>query len=110
VLLLVVEDEELVRRLTGRRVCSNRQCNAVFHVEHRRPQQIDRCDCCGSALEQREDDRPETVRNRLIVYHAQTAEVVDYYRRQGLLREVDGTGSVEEVQRRLAEVLERIER
>lgn len=108
VLLLVVEDEELVRRLTGRRVCSNPQCNGVFHLDHHPPQQADRCDRCGQPLEQREDDRPETVRNRLKVYHTQTAELVDYYRQQGLLEPIDGTGSVDQVQQRLTEVLERI--
>lgn len=110
VLSLSVADEELVRRLSGRRVCANRECNAVFHVAHHPPREQGKCDRCGGVLEQREDDRPETVRNRLKVYQAQTAELADYYERQGLLKKIDGSGAVEQVQRRLVDVLEALRR
>jgi adenylate kinase len=96
-LQLQVPREELVRRLAGRRLC--RACGTLFSTA------VDAgaaCARCGGELYQRADDREETVRHRMDVYEQETAPVLDYYRRQRLLREVDGTGAREEVRRRVA--------
>src|SRR5579875_822024 len=92
---MVVDDDVLVRRSTGRRVCP--RCGATYHVDSRPPRQPGRCDACGAALVQRDDDSEATVRRRLAVYHEQTEPLVAYYRDQGKLRDVDGQRSVEEV-------------
>jgi adenylate kinase len=96
---LVVAEEELVRRLTGRRVCP--RCGASYHVVFQPPRLADTCDACGAPLVQRQDDEEATVRRRLGVYREQTAPLVDYYAAQGKLREVDGVGDVDEVTRRV---------
>ncbi|MDI6894011.1 MAG: adenylate kinase [Bacillota bacterium] len=101
---LVVSEEELVRRASGRRVCS--QCGASYHLEFRAPRQAGRCDTCGGELIQREDDRPQTVARRLAVYRRQTAPLVEFYRDRGLLVEVDGVGTVEEVTRAILEAVD----
>ncbi len=85
----------LIRRSTGRRICSG--CGRVYHVEFNLPQRDNVCDECGGELIQREDDREETVRNRLEVYLEQTGPLVDYYDERGLLRRVDGDQSIDEV-------------
>jgi len=86
---LQVPEPELVRRLSGRRVCP--QCGAIYQVDTMPPQAPGICDRCRGELVQRADDTPEAVRNRLEVYRAQTAPVLVYYRERGLLRSVDGT-------------------
>ncbi|MEW6545975.1 MAG: adenylate kinase [Bacillota bacterium] len=101
---LVVSEEELVRRAAGRRVCS--RCGANYHLEFRPPREPGRCDACGGELVQREDDRPATVTQRLAVYRRQTEPLVEFYRRLGLLVEVNGTGSVEEVTRAILEAVD----
>ncbi len=100
---LVVPDEEVVRRLSGRRIC--RVCQAAYHVEFNPPTRPGLCDKCGGELYQREDDRPEVVRRRLEVYHRQTTPVMEYYRQAGVLRQIDGTGPIEEVAKRLADLV-----
>ncbi|MCL6614456.1 MAG: adenylate kinase, partial [Firmicutes bacterium] len=93
---LEVGEEILIRRLTGRRVC--RACGAPYHVDTNPPREPGRCDRCGGELYQRDDDRPETVAERLRVYEAQTKPLIDYYERRGLLRRIEGDGgSIEEV-------------
>lgn len=82
-----VSDEQLVARLSGRRVCP--ACGATFHVSSLGGRTD--CDKCGTGLVQRDDDKAETVLNRLNVYHAQTAPLIDYYGSQGLLKTVDGS-------------------
>ena len=82
-----VSDEQLVARLSGRRVCP--ACGATFHVSSLGGRTA--CDKCGAELVQRNDDKAETVLNRLNVYHAQTAPLIDYYGSQGLLKSVDGS-------------------
>lgn len=92
---IAVPDEVLVDRAVGRRACP--KCGEIYHVRNRPPRTPGVCDRCGAELVQRDDDNEATVRNRLAVYHRQTAPLIDYYRERGLLREVDGTRSVEEV-------------
>jgi len=95
VLLLNVPDEEVERRLSGRRVCVKKGHN--YHVEFDPPKREDVCDQDGSRLIQRDDDKPEVVRNRLATYHDKTAPLVDYYDEQGLLKRIDGTRDPTEV-------------
>lgn len=98
-----VPREDVVRRLTGRRSCP--KCQAVFHIEFAPPKRAGFCDRCGSELMQRSDDKRETVENRLAVYEEQTAPLIAYYRQRGLLSDVDGAGTVEQVQQRVVELL-----
>jgi adenylate kinase len=95
VLLIDVPDEELVRRLSGRRVCVKAGHN--YHVEFDPPKRDDVCDQDGSRLMQRDDDKPEVVKRRLHVYHDQTEPVIEYYDQKGILRRVDGTRPPAEV-------------
>ncbi len=95
VLYLKVSAEDVVKRLSGRRMC--RECNAGFHVEFMPSAKGERCDRCGGELYQRDDDCPETISQRLEVYESSTAGLVAYYRERGLLREVDAAGRPEEV-------------
>ncbi len=95
VLLIEASDDEVVRRISGRRVSLS--SGRVYHVDFDPPEVEGVCDVDGSDLIQRDDDKPETVRRRLEVYHAQTAPLIDYYERQGLLRRFDGAGSPTEV-------------
>ncbi|MFN8130684.1 MAG: adenylate kinase [Solirubrobacteraceae bacterium] len=94
-LLIDASDDEVVRRISGRRVSLS--SGRVYHVDFDPPEVEGVCDVDGSDLIQRDDDKPETVRRRLEVYHAQTAPLIDYYERQGLLRRFDGAGSPTEV-------------
>lgn len=98
-----VPRDDVVRRLTGRRSCP--KCQAVFHAEFAPPTRAGHCDRCGSELVQRSDDTRETVENRLAVYEAQTAPLIAYYRQRELLSDIDGSGSVGQVQQRVMELL-----
>lgn len=100
---LDVAEDELVRRLTGRRVCP--ECGANYHVEFNQPEEEGVCDECGSELVQRDDDKEETVRERLRVYHENTEPVVEHYREKGVLAEVEGEGSPDDVFERIADVI-----
>ncbi len=95
VIFFEVSEQELLRRLTGRRVC--RQCHATYHVVFSAPAQAGSCDRCGGELYQREDDGEAAVRRRLEVYAAQTTPLLDYYRSRGLLAAVPGEGSLQEI-------------
>ena len=95
VLLLDVSREELIDRLTGRRVCS--QCGANYHVEYNPPEEPGVCDECGGTLIQRDDDTEDTVRERLRVFRENTEPVIDYYGDAGELVRIDGEGSPDEV-------------
>ena len=88
-LLIDVPDEEVIRRLSGRRVCV--KAGHPYHIEFDPPKHDDICDQDGSRLIQRDDDKPEVIRNRLVVYHEKTKPLVDYYDQRGLLRRIDGT-------------------
>jgi adenylate kinase len=103
VLLIDVPDEEVVRRISGRRVSV--KTGRVYHVESDPPKHEGRCDVDGSRLVQRDDDKPEVVRKRLEVYHAETEPLVSYYDERGLLRRVDGTRSPTEVHDHIRAVL-----
>jgi adenylate kinase len=94
-LLLEVPDEEIIKRIAGRRVCAKAGHN--YHVDYDAPKHDGVCDQDGSHLIQRDDDRPEVVQKRLSVYHEQTAPLVEFYDERGLLRRVDGTRSPAEV-------------
>jgi adenylate kinase len=94
-LLVEVPDEEVIRRLSGRRICAKN--GHVYHVEFDPPKTEGVCDQDGSRLIQRDDDKPETIRNRLSVYHEQTEPLIEWYEERGLLRRFDGTRSADEV-------------
>ena len=95
VLLIAVDDDEVVRRLSGRRTCA--KAGHTYHVEFDPPEREGVCDTDGSKLVQRDDDQPDTIRRRLAVYHEQTEPLVEYYAALGLLRRVDGDGTPGEV-------------
>jgi adenylate kinase len=103
VVSLEVDNEEIVKRLSGRRSC--RSCGKGYHETYDAPKQPDVCDVCGTALVQRDDDREQTVRNRLDVYEQQTAPLKEYYRSQQLLRNIPGMGPIADVQQRIAAAL-----
>ncbi|MEA3309830.1 MAG: adenylate kinase [Chloroflexota bacterium] len=104
VLNIVVPDDVLVERVTGRRLCKD--CGASYHIEFIPPQAAGICDKCGGELYQRPDDTEGTVRTRIAVYWEQTSPLVDYYRQQGVLVDIDGDQSVAEVTKALkAEVV-----
>lgn len=90
-----VPDENIIRRMSGRRACL--KCGATYHIEHIPPKKEGICDTCGSELVQRDDDKPETVKNRLNVYHEQTQPLIDYYTKKNILKTVDGTKDMQEV-------------
>lgn len=90
-----VPDENIVNRMSGRRACLS--CGATYHIVSIPPKKEGVCDVCGSELVLRDDDKPETVQNRLKVYHEQTQPLIDFYEKKGVLRSVDGTLPMEEV-------------
>lgn len=92
---LDVPDEELVSRLTKRRSCPN--CNAVYHLETKPPSKSGICDKCGAELYQRDDDKEETVSNRLKVYRENTMPLIDYYAKKGTLVTIPGIGTIDEI-------------
>jgi adenylate kinase len=94
-LLVDVPDDEVVRRISGRRVCVKAGHN--YHIEFDPPKREGVCDQDGSRLIQRDDDKPEVVRNRLAVYHEQTEPLVEYYDEKGLMRRIDGMRSPSDV-------------
>ncbi len=90
-----VPDENIINRMGGRRACVS--CGATYHVVYSPTKEEGKCDKCGSELIIRDDDKPETVKNRLNVYHEQTQPLIDYYNGKGILNEVDGTMSMDDV-------------
>ena len=90
-----VPDENIVNRMSGRRACL--KCGATYHIRHIPPKTEGICDKCGSELVLRDDDKPETVQNRLSVYHEQTQPLIDYYDKKNILKTVDGTKDMQEV-------------
>ncbi len=103
VILIRVPEEELIARLSGRRICE--ACGAVFHVANKPPAAKGVCDICGGQLIQRPDDSEETVRERLRVYEENTKPLIEYYEKRGILAEVDGIGPVKQVFDRISRAL-----
>jgi len=103
VVYIKVPEEELLKRLSGRWIC--RKCQAPYHAVDSPPKVAGKCDRCGGELYQRADDNVKTIKNRLEVYFAQTAPLIDYYARAGKLLEVNGEGSVAEVSQRAVAAL-----
>ncbi len=104
VVSLQVDTDALVERLTGRRTC--RQCGKGFHLKFDPPGADGRCTVCGGELVQRDDDCEETIRNRMQVYHQQTAPLEDYYRAEGLLQVIDGMADIADVQASIVKALQ----
>ena len=104
VLYIKVPEDELMERLTGRWSCP--QCGAIYHTQTKPPKTDKVCDECGSALTQRADDQPETVKARLDVNREWTEQLAEFYGAQGKLHEIDGTGSPESITQRLLDALE----
>ena len=98
-----VPDENIINRMGGRRACVG--CGATYHQVYAAPKQEGICDVCGAELILRDDDKPETVKKRLDVYHEQTQPLIDYYTKAGILKTVDGTKDMEEVFAEIAAVL-----
>ena len=90
-----IPDENIIRRMSGRRACL--ACGATYHIEHVPPKKEGICDRCGKELVLRDDDKPETVKNRLDVYHKQTQPLIDFYNKRGILKTVDGTVDMKDV-------------
>ncbi|WP_066943585.1 adenylate kinase [Streptomyces lushanensis] len=105
VLDLEVPEDEVVKRIAGRRICRNESAH-VFHVTYSPPEVPGVCDLCGGELYQRDDDSEETVRTRLEVYHTQTEPIIDYYRAQGLVVTISALGKVTEVTERAMRALQ----
>jgi adenylate kinase len=106
VLLIQVPDAEIINRVTGRWSCPKPGCKATYNTLKNPPKKPGICDDCGTALVQREDDKPETVQARLVVYHRDTISLVPHYRAQCLLREVPGEGEIEAVYQNLLQALQ----
>ena len=104
-MLLTVSDEVIVGRLAGRWSCPRAGCKATYHIVSNAPRVAGVCDRCGTKLVQREDDKEETVRRRLGVYHKNTEELIPHYRAQGLLREVQGDGEIEQIYQNILKAL-----
>ena len=99
-----VPDENIVNRMSGRRVC--KACGSSYHIENKKPRVEGVCDACGGELQIRKDDAPETVLDRLNVYHEQTEPLKDYYAKCGKLRSVEGTAPIKEITASILKVLE----
>lgn len=98
-----VPDENIIKRMSGRRACL--ACGATYHIEHIPPKKEGVCDRCGEALVLRDDDKEETVKNRLNVYHEQTQPLIEYYTGKGILKEVDGTVPMDQVFEAITDIL-----
>lgn len=95
VINVAVPEDEVVRRIVNRRSC--RDCGAVYHLIYKPPKEEGKCDYCGGELYQRDDDKEATVRDRYNVYRQQTEPLIEYYSKQGLVKNVDGTKNIDEV-------------
>ncbi len=98
-----VPDENIINRMSGRRACVG--CGATYHIKYNAPKTEGICDTCGKELILRDDDKPETVKNRLEVYHNQTQPLIDYYEKKGKLKEVDGTVDMNDVFNAIVDIL-----
>ncbi|MDX1919681.1 MAG: adenylate kinase [Candidatus Caenarcaniphilales bacterium] len=96
-----VDSNKLVERITGRRLCTNKACGAVYHLKFNPPKQENICDLCGSALYQREDDKEELVQSRLNTYNSETSPLIEFYSTKGILEAIDGNKKSEEVSKEI---------
>ncbi len=99
VIVLSIPDEESIHRLSRRRVCIS--CGATYHLDFQPPEQIDVCDSCNGALQQREDDQPVAIAERLKIYHAETQPLIARYKDRGIAHEINGIGTIDEVWERV---------
>lgn len=99
-----LEEEEIINRLSARRVCS--RCQTIYNLSISKPKIEERCDVCGGPLIQREDDQPEVIQERLRVYHQETEKLIQYYQEKGLYNRVDGLGDIKAVFHRICTLLE----
>lgn len=106
VIALEVPDNEIIERLSGRRMC--KQCGTSFHVKFQPPKQQNRCDKCGSELYQRKDDTYEVISNRLRVYHEQTKPLLEYYSQKNCLYLVEGIGPIEVIFSKISDIIEKL--
>lgn len=104
VLNMDVDDEELIKRLSGRRMCA---CGTSFHIVFNPPEKEGICDACNGKLYQREDDKADAIRNRLVVYKNQTQPLINYYIEKGLLRRIDGSKDISSIFEDIQKVLEK---
>ena len=104
VIEIKVSDEEILKRLSGRRVCG--KCGEIFHVVSKKPKVDGKCDCCDSNLEIRKDDQEDTIKKRLEVFHSQTEPLEKYYKDKGIFFVIDGEKSLEEVSEMLFKLIE----
>ena len=103
VVSIEISDEEIEQRMTGRRTCI--KCGATYHVVAAPPKQEGICDKCGSVLEQRKDDKPETVKARLVTYHQETEPLKDFYAERGVLKSIQNQPTIEATNAVIMEVL-----
>ena len=101
-----VSEEEIIKRITYRRTC--KKCGAIYHLIYNPPKEDKKCDKCGGELYQRDDDKEETVRERFRVYRERTEPLIDYYKKKGLLHNVDGTKNIQDVFREIEDVLKQL--
>ncbi|MBO8182591.1 MAG: adenylate kinase [Archaeoglobus sp.] len=105
VINIAVPEDEIVKRIVNRRTC--KKCGAVYHLIYNPPKEPGKCDKCGGELYQRDDDKEETVKERIRVYKAQTEPLIDYYSKKGLVYNVDGTKSIEGVFEEIKKILDK---
>jgi adenylate kinase len=106
VISIEVDDEEIVKRISGRRVCE--KCGAMYHVIYDPPTNMGYCNKCGGTLYTRDDDSEDVVRTRLKVYRRQTEPLKEYYKKSGILKRVDGVGTIEDVFERIEKILKTV--
>ena len=99
-----VPDENIIKRMSGRRACLN--CGATYHITYIPPKKEGICDNCGQPLVIRDDDKEETVKNRLSVYHEQTQPLIEYYTKKNILKTVDGTVDMQDVFKAITAILD----
>ncbi len=102
---ILINDDEVVERLSSRRICTN--CGAVYNLNQQPPQNPKICDLCAGQLIQRDDDRPEVIKKRLGVYHEQTERLIGYYKDKGVYHKIDGSGDIDTVFKRIQSVLDK---
>ncbi len=103
VILIKVDNEDLVARITGRRTCD--KCGKGYHILYDPPKNGNVCDACGGGLYQRDDDKEDTMRNRLLIYNNLTQPLIEYYSKESVLRTVEGSGGIECIQGKIISMI-----